>query len=403
MSGRGQPGRRRRQARPYTPPPPPTRGRRPAGDHQPPTPTTPATAAPTPAAVADAVPQPPVYQWWVPTAGVGQPTVSAVPTFPVHQTTLPAATSAPGTDPGQSAGPSHTEASGAFVSASVVDLLSRQVVELQKHLQYKGDLIDKLSIPVSADLKHKILSGKYIDLSDLLPKSAQSESDTQITYAEDAQGHLIPKSVKKRRYELSIAQWTSAFHTFMSVYVELHPDDVQDLLAYMELIRSAARDHPVAWRTYDEEFRTKKAADPARPWGMIDSQLWLSHFCKPTTPAYRRDLARVARTSVPTTTSNVKICHFYNSSRGCRRSPCDYSHLCSVCAGRHPEYACKQSQSSRSSVRNNNPNWSLKPSPRDRLPPEPQKPDRQKSTSQPQNTDRPGCGNSSFRSTSRYQ
>ena len=55
------------------------------------------------------------------------------------------------------------------------------------------------------------------------------------------------------------------------------------MLSYMEQIREAARDNPQSssWREYDEKLRKKKAADSARPWGVIDGQLWLSILSRP--------------------------------------------------------------------------------------------------------------------------
>ena len=60
----------------------------------------------------------------------------------------------------------------------------------------------------------------------------------------------------------------------MSVYLKGHPGETQDMLAYIELIRGAAKDAPGhQWAQYDQQFRSRKEADPSRPWGMIDNQL----------------------------------------------------------------------------------------------------------------------------------
>ena len=66
----------------------------------------------------------------------------------------------------------------------------------------------------------------------------------------------------------------------MSVRLYKFPNELQCMLSYVEKTCETARDHTGAsgWREYDEKFRIKKAADPVRPWGFIDSQLWLSIF-----------------------------------------------------------------------------------------------------------------------------
>lgn len=232
--------------------------------------------------------------------------------------------------------PATTATAGHAVDTTPVDTgtlqqIMQRVDYLERCVAVKGDLIDNLSITVPPELKQKIIGGKFVELADLLTKSFKRSDDDKVAYTEDERGNLIPQKIRRKKADLTIELWTSAFHTFISVYVAAHPGELQDLLAYMELIRSAARDHPqsIAWRHYDEEFRSKREADPARPWGMIDNQLWLSHFCKP----YDR-----TQTGQPHFSGEKKAtqqgCFFFNSPYGCRRPRCPYTHLCSACNSR---------------------------------------------------------------------
>ena len=125
--------------------------------------------------------------------------------------------------------------------------------------------VDHLSITVSAELRTKILAGKFVDITDLVQKNFKVTVD-KVSHIQDDHGHLI----RKIRSVLSIDQWTTTSHTYMSIYLEAHPDCFQGMLSYTELIRGAARDHPLsaAWRRYDEEFRSKMESDATRPWGM---------------------------------------------------------------------------------------------------------------------------------------
>ncbi|XP_070179097.1 uncharacterized protein [Littorina saxatilis] len=166
---------------------------------------------------------------------------------------------------------------------------------------HRGHRMDHLSITVAHDVRRKIVEGKSIDLAILLAKSFMDRQEDRqtVAYVLDDQGRLmqislqrlVPKEEKRGKGEMSLEQWTSAFHIYMSVYLVAHPECLQDMLAYAELIRGAARDFPGnGWLLYDQQFRTVKEADPTRPWGNIDNQLWLQLFCKP--PSVTSSLVR---------------------------------------------------------------------------------------------------------------
>lgn len=139
----------------------------------------------------------------------------------------------------------------------------------------KGQELDELSITVPSDLRDNVLGGKFVDFTQLMAKSfLECQDDKQVCFVQDEQGRLIAKQERKTRTPLTIEQWMSAFYVFMSVYLKGHPGETQDMLAYIELIRGAAKDAPGhQWAQYDQQFRSRKEADPSRPWGMIDNQL----------------------------------------------------------------------------------------------------------------------------------
>ena len=217
----------------------------------------------------------------------------------------------------------------------LLSLLLEKIEGLEKKLMVNGDIIDALHLTVTPDLKEKIWGGKFVDLSALLVKNYQTKKEEQgkrLAGFQDEDGNLTFRSVKPNKSSLSIDQWSSAFNVFISVYIQKKPEEVQGLLAYAELIRGAARDHPTsyAWRQYDEHFRSKKAADPLRPWGMIDNQLWLSMFCKPRT-----------QQSSNQESEKQQSCFYFNSQKGCLRKSCSFSHKCSSCGGKsHNKLKC---------------------------------------------------------------
>lgn len=180
---------------------------------------------------------------------------------------------------------------------------------------------------VSSDLQSQIQAGKCVDLKRLLAKSfLDNDEDTLCLF--DNLGRPVQKSNRKPLPDLNIDQWSSAFHMLMSVYLERHPHCLQGMLAYAELIRGAARDSPGnAWSLYDQQFRSRLQADPSRPWGMIDSQLWLQYFCKTQSVQTSKTTSdpQIAKTKQP------RLCFFFNRSSGCYREGCCYAHFCSNC------------------------------------------------------------------------
>ena len=205
--------------------------------------------------------------------------------------------------------------------------LYEEIHSLKQMVNRKGDKIDPLILVVPLETREKILSGRFVDLSELLKKSAMvAEESKQLIGSVNEQGQLAFKPAKPTKAALTIDEWTSAFNVYISVTLLRHPEQAQGMLAYAEMIREAAREHPTsgAWRSYDELFRTKKAADPTREWDTIDNQLWLSLFCKPAkVPLQQVKTAPQARES--------RLCIFFNKVSGCKRAQCKWRHACANC------------------------------------------------------------------------
>ena len=146
-----------------------------------------------------------------------------------------------------------------------------------------GHRLDHLHLIVPSDLRDQICQGKFVDLGKLLKKSFLDTAEEQKSiFTLDSKGQLSHKPASKTKADLSISEWTSAMHVYMSVYLQQHPDKLQDMLAYVELIRGAASDHQgKKWLLYDQEFRSRMQADPSRPWGIIDNQIWLPSLSSP--------------------------------------------------------------------------------------------------------------------------
>ena len=231
----------------------------------------------------------------------------------------------PGTSGSQNPPRHTTQANSTGPGWEIFAQLNERIIELEQLKRMKGDMIDDLDLTVKQETKEKIWADNFVNLGDLLDRQSGADDSDNIQLVKDNQGALSVKQTKAKKSPLSIEQWSSAFMVFMSVYIRRHPQVVQGLLAYGQLIRNAAKDNPgsVGWRQYDEEFRRKKAADPKRPWGMIDTQLWLTTVGK---------VGAAPEKSASQTQMLQKACFAFNTEKGCERVNCKFKHSCSNCA-----------------------------------------------------------------------
>ena len=86
-------------------------------------------------------------------------------------------------------------------------------------------------------------------------------------------GQLSLTQHKKKIY--SIGDWTKAFSTFISVYIQKPgwEKDAIDLLTYMHEVQSIA-EHGLDWASYDEMYRRDRAATRSPPsWSSINQTI----------------------------------------------------------------------------------------------------------------------------------
>jgi len=244
------------------------------------------------------------------------------------------------------------------------EFLFQRIVALEEQLRAKNG-IKPLHLAVHDDLKKKILARQYVDLATLLPqkRSATAATKAKSHFVEDEAGRLVPHRGASEGGELGLDDWTSAFTRFASVVLKEKPELTQDLLAYLETIREAAREHGGdKWRQYDSQFRQQMAVDPATNWGSIDPALWLKNFTAPSsTPPSPTSAAPPATTAAqgqrppPKQEDRSKrtsesggtrgACHYYNSDRGCFRRICSFRHSCRNCqSNQHGASSCPEKQ-----------------------------------------------------------
>ena len=184
-------------------------------------------------------------------------------------------------------------------------------------------------------MKEKIWQSQFIDLALLSQESAttilaRSDQAANLTFALEGGSLVLKRPGLQRKKIESFDEWQSAFHTYTAIFLLKHTNRFAELLKYAEIIRTASIQFPGnGWKLYDEQFRLKQEANPARSWGELDSELWL------TVAAVGVNLPSTARAGqlVPRTghTNCAGQCFAYNLFTGCHIPNCKYAHSCHKC------------------------------------------------------------------------
>ena len=198
-------------------------------------------------------------------------------------------------------------------------------------------------IPLGANIplriKQKIWSDQFIDLKTLLP----NHKDTNISIHMDTTSLSFSNPTSKGQNTLSIDQWTTAYFTFMAIYIERKPEEAPNLLKYGHTIRElASTSGDAAWRFYDENFlQLRQTTD--LPWQRTQSELMVSATTmhrsnsKSNTNSNSQNNFR-GKPNFPFQRPN--ICYNFNNGTNCKSSPCKYRHICQICRGSHPLIKC---------------------------------------------------------------
>ena len=195
---------------------------------------------------------------------------------------------------------------------------------------------DNISAHVKLPLKEKVWNGEYIDLALLVEKQMDNEEEEGFRMVTDSTGKIMftPARAPQSRKSLGIGAWTSAFHVYMSIYLEKHASfsTMQGMLSYMETLRNAAITYGGdGWLMYDKQFRCRIARDPTRQWGRIDGELWLRYML-PQPNKVKAVGAHVTGSQMTGKLFPSNICWDFNKG-ACMRSACRYPHKCGKCGG----------------------------------------------------------------------
>ena len=194
-------------------------------------------------------------------------------------------------------------------------------------------------------LKKKIVTGKYVEMFDLLPSSKFKTGRLVIN-----KNLELWKPYQKKI--LSIKDWNQAFSIFMTAYVKRATSLsecqtlIQELLTYKQVINNLSDDGK-DWDTYDRMFRSDKEEEDYA-FSVIRHDLILCGDIKNSDPqSFRRDKQPFRQRS------NFKkdfipqgYCWKFNTmSAYCEQeNGCNFKHECPLCQGRHPGYNCNKNK-----------------------------------------------------------
>ena len=204
--------------------------------------------------------------------------------------------------------------------------------------------------PVLPKLVSQIVSGKFVELSELLSSNivqTQSDSDPQLFF----DGRLVltstPKKLKRRIED--IGSWLEAFSVYCLVLTSQFPQWWKDLQLYQLLILRTYRQFTGrVWLAYDRAFREHAAATNLTDWSTLNVQLFNFHAAG---ASVRGHDAVTDSTEPRGAASSTVICRSWN--RGQCVAPfasCHFAHKCQSCFGHHRVKDCPGTSSSQHSA-----------------------------------------------------
>ena len=223
------------------------------------------------------------------------PEVPAPPALAVQQA-MPAPATHPVPRPTEVTAPSEPTAgiSTAADLSSVQQSTSAIASLIELGESHASNSYEEQSAPLDANISHKVMAkivnNEYVQLSDLL---FENDERFTLTLASTSAGPTLAAIRSSAKSNLTIAQWASAFHVFVTVYAKRHPHLTPSLMKYHWHVEQMGLDG-FHWRWYDENFRRLRQLSKA-PWHVVNQELYLKamvHRVTPTTMVSKRNSLR---------------------------------------------------------------------------------------------------------------
>ena len=199
---------------------------------------------------------------------------------------------------------------------------------------------------VDAQLKAKIESGEFVDLSKLLPKDRVMTQEDQRLQMVIRNGQTFWVPFSDAISITNFAKCEQAFRVYSDIYSRAHPTRASELLQYCHVINTISTQY--IWDNvymYDKDFHLHMARHPEQSWAIILQQAWSMRL--------RERLHFNHNNNTPGANKNHKsrlgeVCRRYNRGRCSYGTSCRYEHRCSFCNKfGHPLIHCRRAQNDR--------------------------------------------------------
>ena len=176
------------------------------------------------------------------------------------------------------------------------------------------------------NIKQKIWEDKFIEFANILDPDATESYSLSINNANQPTLCLTPKQKKF----LSETEWTMAFDTYVAVYVQKHPEQLQDLLTYGNTIRRMMASGQ-SWWYYDKQFRLAREYSHCS-WATVRVDLYMQN--NSTNKRTFQQKFQEYPSRIPT-----GYCFkFHQKLKKCFNRNCSFNHKCPRCDRPHPAY-----------------------------------------------------------------
>ena len=191
-------------------------------------------------------------------------------------------------------------------------------------------------------MKAKIWANEFVDFADLLYQHPPRPLSLALSPGNDNATFAIAPVGKGRQLQ-SIEQWTTALLTFAAVYAQRHPQQATGLFQYCEIVRDIAHTGPpMAWRLYDEQFRSFRQSDPGNfPWDQPRWDLFFkTMYAKPAQNNPYRPFSSTAQQAKRKSYPNGYCWAFQKGT--CQTRQCRFKHICAKCDNAHLASQCQK-------------------------------------------------------------
>ncbi|OWF49023.1 hypothetical protein KP79_PYT25806 [Mizuhopecten yessoensis] len=223
--------------------------------------------------------------------------------------------------------------------------------------------VDSISRPldmfVDLKVKSKIFADEFIDFGLLIKRSPQEKEPLRV----EMQGQqLVLCQNNKPAHIKSIEQWLSAFHIFVAIYIQAHPQATPGLMKYADVIQTIHRRSGFAAAIhYDNNFRMWHQLVPTAPWHITHSEFYM----EATAIGLKALCPQQPFQGQKPNTRIKKVCWAYDKHGRCSKGArCKFLHGCSICGGKHQQRNCYNAaqSGSRSETQQNSGSVNTQPS-----------------------------------------